>query len=94
MTTVILQAIVVLAALVIIVRTEPALNRMSRCTPFMVRAAFHLLALGAAAEIVCIVVGDVPSWPTAIVTVGVAALLICERRLRLLCPPPKRRPLP
>lgn len=90
MITSIMQAIVVLAALVIIVRTEPALNRMSRCTPFMVRAAFHLLALGAAAEIVCIVVGDVPSWPTAIVTAGVAALLICERRL-LQCPPPKRR---
>lgn len=90
MITSIMQAIVVLAALVIIVRTEPALNRMSHCTPFMVRAAFHLLALGAAAEIVCIVVGDVPSWPTAIVTAGVAALLICKRRL-LQCPPPKRR---
>ena len=92
--TTLLQIIVVLAAVVIIVRTEPALNRMSRCTPFMVRTAFHLLALGAAAEIVFIVTGDVPSWPAAIVTLGVAALLICERRLRLLCPPPKRRTLP
>lgn len=91
MTPIILQAIVILAGIVIIVRVEPALNRMSRCTPFMVRVAFHLLALGAAAQIVCIVVGDVPSCPTAIVTAGIAALLICERRLRLLCLPPKRR---
>lgn len=91
MTTIILQAIVLLAAVVIIVRAEPALNRMNRCTPFMVRAAFHLLTLGAAAEIVCVVAGDVPNWPTAIVAVGIAALLICERRLRVLCPQPRSR---
>lgn len=91
MTTIILQAIVILAGVVIIVRAEPAINRMSRCTPFMVRAAFHLLALGAAAEIECIVVGDVPSWPTAIVTAGIAALLICEGWLRVLCPSPRRK---
>ena len=89
--TMLLQIIVVMAALVIIVRAEPALNRMSRGTPLMVRGAFHLLALGAAAEIVFIMSGDVPSWPTAIVTLGVAALLVCERRLRVLCPPLKRR---
>ena len=90
MTTIILQAILLLAAVIIIVRAEPALNRMSGCTPFMVRAAFHLLTLGAAAEIVCILMGDIPSWPTAIVTAGVAALLICERRMRVLCPLPRR----
>jgi len=88
-TTIILQTIVVLAAVIIIVRTEPALNQMSHCTPFIVRVAFHLLAMGAAAEIVCVMVGDVPAWPTAIVTTGVATLLICERRLRVLCPPPR-----
>lgn len=91
MTTPILQAIVLVAALVIVVRSEPALNRMSRCTPFMIRASFHLLTVGALAEIVFILAGDVPSWPTAITSVGVAALLFCERRLRLLCPPPRRR---
>ncbi len=91
--TMLLQIIVVMAAAVIIVRAEPALNRMSRCTPIMVRVAFHLLALGAAAEIVCVITGDVPSWPAAIVTLGVATLLFCERRLRLLWPPIKRRAL-
>lgn len=87
------QIAVIVAAVMIVVRAEPALNRMSRDTPFVVRVAFHLLALGAVAEIVFIVAGDVPSWPMAIVTLGVAALLVCERRLRLLCPPVKRRDL-
>lgn len=90
MTHLFLQALVVLAAVVIVVRAEPALNRMSRCTPFMVRASFHLLTLGAVAEIVFIVYGDVPSWPSAITTVGVAFLLVCEKRLRILCPMPRR----
>ena len=87
----ILQCAELLLAGVMLWRAEPALNRMSRCTPFMIRASFHLLTLGAAAEIVFILSGEVPSWPTAITTVGVAALLICERRLRLLCPPTRRK---
>lgn len=91
MTALLLKFVVLIAAGVIIVRAEPALNRMSRCTPFMIRASFNLLTLGAAAQIVFIMVGEVPSWPTAITTVGVAALLICERRLRLLCPPTRRK---
>jgi len=91
MTHYLLQMIVVLAAAVIVVRAEPALNRMSRCTPFMIRASLLLLTLGAVAEIVFVLSGDVPSWPTAITTVGVAALLVCERRLRLLCPPTRRK---
>lgn len=90
MTALLLQTIVLLAAMVIVVRAEPALNRMSRCTPFMIRAAFLLLTLGAVAEIVFIIGGEVPSWSTAIVITGAAALLVCERRLRILCPPPRR----
>lgn len=91
MTPLLLQAIVLAAALVIVVRSEPALNRMSQCTPFLIRVSFHLLTVGAIAEIVFILAGYVPSWPTAITSVGVAALLFCDRRLRLLCPPPRRR---
>lgn len=90
MSALILQAVVLLAAVVIVVRAEPALNRMSRCTPFMIRASFLLLTLGAVAEIVFILGGEVPSWSTAIVITGVAALLVCERRIRILCPPPRR----
>lgn len=91
MTHILLQAIVLVAAVIIVWRAEPALNRMSPCTPFLIRVSFLLLTVGAAAEIVFIFAGDVPSWPAAITTIGVAALLFCERRLRVLCPPPKRR---
>lgn len=90
MTALLLKLVVLLAAGVIVVRAEPALNRMSRCTPFMIRASFHLLTLGAVAEIVFVVSGDVPTWPTAITTVGVAFLLVCEKRLRILCQSPRR----
>lgn len=86
----ILSVIVMVAAIVIVIRAEPALNRMNACTPFMVRSAFHLLTLGSTAEIVSILLGEAPSWPTAIVFLGVASLLVCERRLRVLCPSLKR----
>lgn len=85
------QIIVFVSALIIIVRTEPALNRMSGLTPFTIRYSFHMLAIGAAAEIVFVLSGDVPNWPTAISSTGVAALLFCERRLRVLYPPHRRR---
>lgn len=90
MTAYLLQAVVLLAAVVIVARAEPALNRMSEGTPFIIRISFLLLALGAIAEIVFIFGGGVPSWSTAIVITGAAALLICERRIRILCPTPRR----
>lgn len=89
MTALLLQSVVLVTASVIIFRAEPALNRMSPGTPLMIRASFHLLTLGAVAEIAFVLVGDVPSWPAAIMTAGVALLLICEKRLRILCPMPR-----
>ena len=86
-----LQGVVLIAAGVIIARAEPALNRMGRHTPLMIRVAMHLLVVAAIGEIVVIVGGDVPSWSAALMTSGAASLLVCERRLRVLCPPPRRR---
>lgn len=95
MSHLVLQAVTLLAAVIIITRAEPALNRMSRSTPIMLRLAIHLLAVGALSEIACIAIaGEVPSWSTAIITVGIAAMLVCERRLRVLCPPPRRNKEP
>lgn len=91
MTALLLKVIVVLASLVIVFRSEPALNRMTRATPILVRLAFYLLTLGAVAEILFVLAGKVPNWPTAIMLAGIAALLFCERRLRLLYPPMQRR---
>lgn len=92
MITLLLQAIVLMAAAIVVVRAEPALNRMSKSTPFLVRVSFHLLTLGAIAEIVFVLAGGIPAWQSAITTVGIAALLFCERRMRILFPPHQRSP--
>lgn len=68
----------------ILARVEPAINRMGRDTPRLVRLAFALLAVGAAAGILAIATGAVPEWHVLILAAGIAALLLCERRLRIL----------
>ena len=92
MNAVILQeAVVLVAAIIIIVRSEPALNRMSGCTPMLVRLSFWMLTIGAVAEIVGIFAGAPPGWPDTIIIAGIAALLVCEKRMRILCPATPRR---
>lgn len=92
MNPLILQAVVVISAAVIVARAEPALNRMGQATPILIRLSIHLLAVGAIAEISCIVFGlEIPSWPTAITAAGIAMLLVCERRLRVLCQQPIKK---
>lgn len=86
MIPVVLKAIVVFAGCMIIIHIEPALNQMSLGTPFLKRLAFQLLALGASAEVVCVIDGNVPDWSSTIVTVGIAVLLLCERRQKLSRP--------
>jgi hypothetical protein len=36
--------------------------------------------------------GTVPQWPTVLLELGVACLLYCERRLRVLIPRPRLHP--
>ena len=91
MSELIQQVIGLLCTVVIVVRAESVLNRMNRQTPLLVRTAFHLLTVGAAAEIVCIVSGDAPSWSMVIVAAGVAMLLLCERRLQVFSPPSRQQ---
>ncbi|MDT3735565.1 MAG: hypothetical protein ROZ00_05020 [Denitratisoma sp.] len=69
---------------IILARAEPAINRMSRDTPRLVRLAFILLAGGAVAGIFAIASGAVPEWHVLMLAAGIAALLVCERRLRIL----------
>lgn len=73
----------VLCAL-ILARAEPAINRMSRDTPSLVRLAFILLVGGAVAGIFAIAGGAVPEWHVLMLAGGIAALLVCERRMRIL----------
>lgn len=80
-----LQIVVIIACALIISRTEPAINRMSFKSPFQIQIAMHFLTVGGIGQIGAILImGDVPTLATAIVIVGAAALLLCERRARFL----------
>ena len=81
------QLVACAACAVIAWRTEPALNRMGRCTHILVRFAMHLLLMSAVAQIGAIVLfGQVPGLPAVIMLLGIALLLLCERRVRVLVP--------
>ncbi len=80
-----LQAMGFVAAAVIFGRVEPVLNIMAPQCRLFVRLAFWLLAVGAAALIVCIVGrGYVPPLAYVATTIGIALLLVSERRVRAL----------
>lgn len=69
---------------IILARAEPAINRMGHDTPRLVRLAFVLLAGGAVAGIFAIAAGAVPEWHALMLAGGITALLVCERRMRIL----------
>lgn len=75
-----LQLVVVLSSSVVLFLAEPACDRMSPCTPLIVRISFHFLAVGAAANLVWILMlDDKPNWPEAIIVAGIALMLVCDR---------------
>lgn len=83
--TTLAQIVEILLCIIILVRTEPALNRMgAQATPITIRISFALLATGAVAGILAIFAGKVPDVYVLILTAGTAAITICERRIRLL----------
>lgn len=87
-----LQIASALSAFVVLLRAEPALGRMSRATPHAVRISIWLLVVGAAARLGSIVLyGAVPPAYEVITAAGVALLLLCERRIRILVPPGRPR---
>jgi uncharacterized membrane protein YfcA len=84
------QILALSACVVIIVRAEGAINRMTRRTPMLVRSAFWLLLVGAAGAAAGILLsGEVPPWPAVFGAWGAALMLYCERRLRYLTQTPK-----
>lgn len=85
-----LAAISALACAIILLRAEPALNAMTPATPLVVRMALWLLCCGALAQLLSIVMGEVPRWPTVVLELGTGVLLYCERRMRVLVPRPPR----
>lgn len=88
MISTLLQLTTIAASAVILTRSEPAINRMGRQTSFLVRMSMHFLTVGAVGEIGSILLfSTVPELATCIVLVGIAALLVCERRVRALTGP-------
>lgn len=75
----ILQIVVFVAAAIVLALAEPAINRMSPCTPFIARLSFHLLAVGAGGNLLWIALGDQPNWPESIIIAGIALMLVCDR---------------
>ena len=74
-----------LACAIVLVRTEPALNKMSGGTDFWVRLAFWQMAVACGIELLTMVFyGHIPDWREGLLSGGLAALLLCERRIRYL----------
>lgn len=74
-----------LCCLFILFRTEPALNRMTGGTQMIVRLSFYQIAVSAGAELLAIVAfGYIPGWREGMLSGGLAALLLCERRIHYL----------
>lgn len=79
-----LKLLLLIACCAILVRCEPALNRMSPCTPWPIRYALLLIALGAMLGIFGLLDGGSTHPATVILACGIAILLTGERRLRHL----------
>lgn len=94
MIEILLKLACVAACLLIVARCEPVLNRMGRHTPLLAFAAFFLLAIGASIQVACIALGEQPSFAATVLCGGIAALLVCERRLRVFFKVQKRRVQP
>jgi len=78
----ILQTLGLTASAMIFLRVEPILNQMSANCRLIIRIAFWLLAVGSAALIVAITQGYCPSLPSLLPLIGMALLLMGERRLK------------
>ena len=79
------QLLTVMACALIFWRSEPVLNRCHFTqTAFLINVAFYMLTIGSLVLGGSVLFGGVPSWPTTILTVGIAMLLLCERRVRVL----------
>ncbi len=93
------QIVALLAALVIFLRAEPVINLMGRACTLPVRVAFWLLSVGSAWLILSISQGYIPPPAVTLTLLGVAVLMLTERRIRGLLRNPEyvlrnRRMLP
>ena len=73
------QVMVFASAIIIVFLSEPAINRMSPCSPWITRLAFHFLTVGGAGNALYVALGDKPNWPETVIICGVAQLLVRDR---------------
>lgn len=71
-----------LICILLIIRTEPALNRMGAASPLLVRLAYALIFIAAAAGVLSIMTGSVPGIETLLLATGTVALLRVNRHSR------------
>lgn len=77
----------IVIALLILWRAEPALNRMSEDTHWMIRYALLMIAAGAMTLLLYTIAGQTPDITALFLAAGLALLLICDRRLRFMLSP-------
>lgn len=83
-----LKLALILACGTILMRVEPALNRMSRCTPWQIRYAMLLIAGGALLGMFGLLDGGSTDLSTVVLALGIAIFLRVDRRLRAFFPRP------
>jgi hypothetical protein len=81
MMVVTLQTLAVSAAIVILWRSENALDKMDSRCPVAIRIAFWLQVVGSFGIILWISQGFEPNIPTVLALSGIAGLLMIERRV-------------
>ena len=87
-----LQIATASASVITLIRCEPAIGRMTCHTHLMVRLSIWLLCVSSLAQVGAItLLGHIPTTPELLLSLGVASLLMCERRMRVLIPRPNRR---
>lgn len=77
-----LKLTTLLACLIILWQVEPALNRMSPCTHWSIRYAMLVLGAGAMYILLTLNAAAAPSIGMVLLMIGIAALLLAERRFR------------
>lgn len=78
--TIILQIVVALASAMIVIFFVDCLNRMTKATNHVIRAAYVLIAAGAFCEIVAIFEGHVPVVAETLLITGFGLLCFVDGR--------------
>lgn len=84
MTDLLAQVVGTVLAGMVIWKGEPALAKIRKGTPILLRFSLWLLVVGSFARLVWISLGNVPDPVTLLMLGGVAAMLLCERRITVL----------